>query len=64
MTENAEAGVLGICFVDVATGCFSLGQCHEEEGKHRLRTLVAQLQPSEVRAARVHRHRLARPTST
>ena len=47
--EDLPSKTLGVCFVDVATGCVSLGQCPEEDGCQKLRTLVAQLQPAEAR---------------
>ena len=37
-----------MCFVDAATGHFTLGQCSDDLQKNCLRTLLAQLRPSEV----------------
>ena len=45
---QAERGLLGVCFVDAATGHFTLGQCSDDPQKNCLRTLLAQLRPSEV----------------
>ena len=48
VTEDPERGLLGVCFVDAATGHFTLGQCSDDPQKNCLRTLLAQLRPSEV----------------
>ncbi|KAL1519505.1 hypothetical protein AB1Y20_023022 [Prymnesium parvum] len=42
------AGTLGVCFVDAASGKFSLGQCCEDASNSRLLTLLTQLRPAEV----------------
>ena len=48
VTEDQASGLLGVCFVDAATGKFFIGQCAEDAQKNRLRTLLAQLRPSEI----------------
>ena len=48
VTEDLPLNLLGVCFIDVASGRIFLGQCEEEEGKQRLKTLLAQLQPAEI----------------
>ena len=46
--EDEASGLLGVCFVDAASGKFGIGQCHEDPQKNRLHTLLAQLRPSEI----------------
>ena len=48
VTEDLERGMLGVCYVDCATGHFHLGQCEEADSKERLQTLITQLRPAEV----------------
>ncbi len=48
VTEQLDSGLLGICFVDAATGHVHLGQCADDAGRSHLRTLLAQLRPEEV----------------
>ena len=48
VTEDQQQGLLGVCFVDAATGHFTLGQCADDEQKNCLRTLLSRLRPAEV----------------
>ena len=48
VTEDVEKGLLGVCFVDAATGHFCVGQCAEDAQKNCLRTLLSRLRPAEV----------------
>ena len=38
-----QAGLLGVCYVDAATGALTLGQCEEDDGRNMLRTLLTQV---------------------
>ena len=48
VTEDVERGLLGVCFVDAATGHFCVGQCAEDAQKNCLRTLLSRLRPAEI----------------
>ncbi|EPS42150.1 hypothetical protein H072_3901 [Dactylellina haptotyla CBS 200.50] len=48
--ESVEAGVpsYGICFVDTATGCFSLAGFQDDVDATKFETLIAQIRPMEL----------------
>ena len=48
VTEDVEAGSIGVCYVDAQTAAFSFGECVDDEHHSCLRTLLAQLRPAEV----------------
>ena len=48
MSEDIPSGMLGVAFVDAATGHFHVGQCVDDAQHSCLRTLLAQLRPDEI----------------